>query len=448
MPDLHENPVHIPSAVEQTESYRASILRISRLAFFALFVVVTTLSVLYFQPDKAVPKEWPRVAVVILAIAFVIAALVGAVDLLTRKKKIGAVIAVFFGIVAAMLATAALGSVVDLLASLYEIDTKITSAAKVFLGIALAYLAVTTILQTQDDFRLVIPYVEFAKQIRGTKPLIIDSSALIDARIVDIASTGLIQSPVVIPRFVVLELQRLADSSDRITRTKGRRGLDMIARLQRLGIISVSIDELPVPGKNVDQMIIEFARISPGLIVTTDLALARVADIQKIGVINVHELANALKPALVPGETLTVVLVRAGEQPGQGVGYLDDGTMVVAENAAHLMGERVDLTVSSNLQTSAGRIVFAKIAANRGSSEDKTATLPPAAEASGQTDQTAPLVAAPQREPEQQPEEASANPTDTIIAPAKPSEVRQPRSPHPPNPPRSIREGTSRNPRR
>lgn len=446
MPDLQENPVHIPSAVEQTESYRSSILRISRLAFFALFVVVTTLSVLYFQPDKAVPKEWPRVAVVILAIAFVIAALVGAVDLLTRKKKIGTVIAVFFGIVAAMLATAALGSVVDLLASLYEIDTKITSASKVFLGIALAYLAVTTILQTQDDFRLVIPYVEFAKQIRGTKPLIIDSSALIDARIVDIASTGLIQSPVVIPRFVVLELQRLADSSDRITRTKGRRGLEMIARLQRLGIISVSIDELPVPGKNVDQMLIEFARISPGLIVTTDLALARVAGIQKIGVINVHELANALKPALVPGETLAVVLVRAGEQPGQGVGYLDDGTMVVAENSSQLLGERVDLTVTSNLQTSAGRIVFAKLAAPREAAEEQGAKSPAATESSNHADDSAQATPEADRTPEL--EEPAANPPDSAIAPVKAPETRQPRSPHPPNPPRSIREGTSRNPRR
>jgi len=443
MTNPHENQIELPSAVEQTESYRASLLRISRLAFFALFVVVTTLSVLYFQPDKAVPKEWPRVALVILVIAFVIVALVGSVDLLTRKKKIGAVIAVFFGIAAAMLATAAIGSVVDLLASLYEIDPRVTSASKVLLGIALAYLAVTTILQTQDDFRLVIPYVEFAKQIRGAKPLILDSSALIDARFVDMAATGLIQSPVVIPRFVILELQRLSDSSDRLTRTKGRRGLDMVTRLQRLGTISVSIDELPVPGKAVDQMLIEFARLSPGLIVTTDLGLARVAEIQSIGVINIHELANALKPALVPGEPLSVVLVRGGEQAGQGVGYLDDGTMVVADAASHLIGNRVELLVTSNLQTAAGRLIFAKLAASQPAAFEVGNSAPaltasaeenPAAEADDDATRAEPAA-----------EHASSNGHEAIAEPAEPAKTR---SPYPPNPPRSVRSGTPRNPRR
>ncbi|MBS0188508.1 MAG: PIN/TRAM domain-containing protein [Planctomycetes bacterium] len=432
MNDNRENLPSLPSAIEQTETTRLSLLRISRLAFFALFVVVTTLSVLYFRPDQAVPKEWPRVALVILAIAFLIAAIVGSVDLLTRKKKIGAVFAVFFGIAAAMLATAAIGSVVDLLASLYEIDPRITSATKVLLGIALAYLAVTTILQTQDDFRLVIPYVEFAKQIRGTKPLILDSSALIDARIVDIASTGLLQSPVVIPRFVVLELQRLSDSSDRLTRTKGRRGLDMVTRLQRLGTVSVSIDELLVPGKAVDQMLIEFARLSPGLIVTTDMGLARVAEIQNIRVINLHEIANALKPALIPGEPVSVVLVRAGEQPGQGVGYLDDGTMVVAENCGHLLGERVALVVSSNLQTAAGRLVFAKPATKELKTEqpELPATEVAADAANGET----PAVETPVA-------------PEPVASSANEGEAR-PRSPYPPNPPRSVRTGTPRNPRR
>jgi len=455
MTDPHEHSIELPSAIEQTESYRASILRISRLAFFALFVVVTTLSVLYFQPDKAVPKEWPRVALVILAIAFVIMALVGSVDLLARKKKIGAVIAVFFGIAAAMLATAAIGSVVDLLANLYELDPRITSAAKVLLGIALAYLAVTTILETQDDFRLVIPYVEFAKQIRGAKPLILDSSALIDARFVDMASTGLIQSPVVIPRFVIHELQRLSDSSDRLTRAKGRRGLDMVTRLQRLGTISVSVDELPVPGKAVDQMLIEFARLSPGLIVTTDLGLARVAEIQSIGVINIHELANALKPALVPGEPLSVMVVRGGEQAGQGVGYLDDGTMVVADGAAHLIGNRVDLQVTSNLQTAAGRLIFAKLAASQPATS-VAVTSAPVLPASVEGSSVVPSHVASHDAPDVGPgvvtdddathaEEAASNVRDAAIEPAEPAKAR---SPYPPNPPRSVRAGTPRNPRR
>lgn len=437
MNENRENLPSLPLAIEQTETTRLSLLRISRLAFFALFVVVTTLSVLYFRPDQAVPKEWPRVAIVILVIASLIAAIVGSVDLLTRKKKIGAVMAVFFGLAAAMLATVALGSVVDLLATLYEIDARITSASKVLLGIALAYLAVTTILQTQDDFRLVIPYVEFAKQIRGAKPLILDSSALIDARFVDMAATGLIQSPVVIPRFVLLELQKLADSSDRLTRTKGRRGLDMVTRLQRLGTILVTIDELPVPGKAVDQMLIEFAKLSPGLIVTTDLGLARVAEIHTIGVINIHELANALKPALVPGETLSVVLVREGEQPGQGVGYLDDGTMVVADSASEFIGNRVELQVTSNLQTAAGRLIFAKLAPEtRGQEKSPAAAVENDAEHA-----EPPLEDEPVAEPAAREEEETPGVHEPV-------ERAKPRSPYPPNPPRSVRTGSPRNPRR
>lgn len=453
--------VSLPPAAREAETLRGSLVRITRLGFFAVFVVVTTLSVLYFQPDKAVPKDWPRVAGVILAIAFVIASIVGAVDLLTRKKKIGAVIAVFFGIAAAMLATAAIGSLFDLLASLYEIDPRITSASKVLLGIGLAYLAVTTILQTQDDFRLVIPYVEFAKQIRGSKPLILDSSALIDGRIVDVAASSLVQSPILIPRFVVLELQKLADNSDKLIRTKGRRGLDMVTRLQRLGTVAVSIDELPVPGKTVDQMLIEFARLSPGLIVTTDLALARIAEIQQIGCINMHELANALKPALVPGETLSVVLVREGEQPGQAVGYLDDGTMIVAEQAAHLVGERAELVVSSSLQTAAGRLLFAKLAHRAAEvGEAMGASGPNATESDSQGDRgpggdgvmsemvEADASSADAVEPGHG-GEAHANGAATGTSQGVTGGGAKPeRSPYPPNPPRSIRSGTPRNPRR
>ncbi|MBY0112099.1 MAG: hypothetical protein K2Y21_04705 [Phycisphaerales bacterium] len=454
---LNGMDVPLPTAAQETETVRASLVRISRLAFFAIFVVVTTLSVLYFQPDKAVPKEWPRVAGVILAVAFVIAAIVGSVDLLTRKKKIGAVIAVFFGIAAAMLATAAIGSLFDLLASLYEIDPRITSASKVLLGIALAYLAVTTILQTQDDFRLVIPYVEFAKQIRGSKPLILDSSALIDGRIVDVSSSGLVQSPLVIPRFVVLELQRLADSADKLVRTKGRRGLDMVTKLQRLGTVAVSIDELPVPGKTVDQMLIEFARLSPGLIITTDLGLARIAEIQQIGVINMHELANALKPALVPGEALSVVLVRPGEQPGQAVGYLDDGTMIVAEHAAHLIGDRAELVVSSTLQTAAGRLLFAKLA-NAHRLDEARAHAPTSPTSPATTDAPASIASSIPSTTETTPELDSHlsnhddTPAESLVdasqPAAQPAAPDRPRSPFPPVPPRSIRAGSPRNPRR
>jgi uncharacterized protein YacL len=229
------------------------------------------------------------------------------------------------------------------------------------IGMTFSYLGVVTILQTQDDFRLVIPYVEFSKQIRGPKPLLLDTSSLIDARIADVAATGIIQSPIVIPRFVIAELQLLADSSDRLRRARGRRGLEVTTRLQR-SAIDLTIDETPVPGKAVDQMLVELARQMPATIITADLGLARVAQIQGVSVLNLNDVANALKPSLLPGENLVIRIIKAGEQPNQGVGYLDDGTMVVAENAAQRIGEDASLLVTSTLQTSAGRLIFAKLA--------------------------------------------------------------------------------------
>jgi uncharacterized protein YacL len=206
----------------------------------------------------------------------------------------------------------------------------------------------------------VIPYVEFAKQIRGMRPLLLDTSSLIDARVVDLARTGLIQSPVVIPRFVVAELQTLSDSGDNLKRARGRRGLEMTRKLQRDAGLDVTIDESIVPGKNVDQMLVELGREMQGMVVTADVALARVAEIHGVPVLNLNDVANALKPSLVPGEQVRVQLVKPGEQDGQAVGYLADGTMIVAEHASELIGADADLVVTSSLQTSAGRMIFAK----------------------------------------------------------------------------------------
>jgi hypothetical protein len=233
----------------------------------------------------------------------------------------------------------------------------------------------------------------------------------------------------------------------------------MVTRLQRLGTIAVSIDEAAVPGKNVDQMLIEFARLAPGLIVTTDAALARVADIQKIGSINMNELANALKPALVPGESLSVKLVRAGAQPGPAVGYLDDGTMVVAENGAPLIGQRTDLTVTSLLQTSAGRLIFGKPAESPREEpvrkKDHQRALGEASARNGAD----PSQAAPETVPTDASPSAAADGNGTVSdqSPAEPGAdlgngvkptVPPARTPFPPNPPRSVREGSPRNPRR
>jgi uncharacterized protein YacL len=308
-------------------------------------------------PFELATRWWlPLTASVVLCGLFLTA------DVITPNKKIRTIAGIIFGLVAGLIATLALGFVIDLVAASWEIaDATVVDATKVLLGISLVYLGITTVLQTQDDFRLVIPYVEFAKQIRGPRPLVLDSSALIDARIAELVETGLVQAPLLVPHFVLSELQALADSGDKLKRGKGRRGLEVVTRLQRSARADVTIDETVVPGTSVDQMLVELARQLPAMVVTGDVALARMAGFQNVPVLNLNDVANALKPSFVPGETLELDLVKPGEQDGQAVGYLEDGTMVVAEDGAIAIGERVVLTVRSSLQTSAGRMIFARL---------------------------------------------------------------------------------------
>ena len=295
------------------------------------------------------------------------------IDHLTPRRKLSTISGILFGTFAGIIATLILSGVIDLLTNTYvpklpdETEREVTRyilTAKVILGLGLCYLGITTVLQTQDDFRLVIPYIEFAKQFRGTKPLLVDTSILIDGRLHEVASAAIFQAPFIVPRFVIEELQTLSDSSDRLKRARGRRGLDMLNRMQKATDINVTVDEFPVPGADVDQMLIELAQQLPAILITTDTGLARVAAVHDIAVLNLNDLANALKPNVLPGEALDVTLIKKGEQHGQGVGYLDDGTMVVAENGGDRVGERVTLTVTSAMQTSAGRLIFGRIGAS------------------------------------------------------------------------------------
>ncbi|MCA9300720.1 MAG: hypothetical protein KDA28_16740, partial [Phycisphaerales bacterium] len=343
---------------------RALLLRVVRIAFLVLLITVTLLTILEVTPGSesgsiALAIGWP----VTLGMAVVLGVTVILVDVFTPSKKIATLSSVFLGLIIAMVATIGIGFVVDLLVNAYDVQSAgLVATVKVIIGICVAYLAITTVLQTQDDFRLVIPYVEFAKQLRGTRSVLVDSAALIDARIVEVAETGFIQSPLIIPRYVIGELQTLADLQDKMKRARGRRGLETVARLQRMGTVDIAIDERPYPTKSVDQMLVEQAREMDAIIMTSDIALSRVAAIHGVGVLNMNELANALKPSVIPGETLTVHLMREGEQPGQAVGYLEDGTMVIAEDGVDQIGHTVVLVITSAMQTSAGRLIFGKLA--------------------------------------------------------------------------------------
>ncbi len=193
----------------------------------------------------------------------------------------------------------------------------------------------------------------------------LDTSVVIDGRIADVAETRVIDQPMIIPRFVLQELQSIADSSDKLRRNRGRRGLDILNRLQKSPGIEVRIHDAEIPElagiREVDQRLVVLAKHLGGKVVTNDYNLNKIARLQGVEVINLNDLANAMKPIVLPGESLTVKLLKRGEEQGQGIGYLDDGTMVVAEQGAYHLGETLRLSVTSVLQTSAGRMIFGRI---------------------------------------------------------------------------------------
>lgn len=191
--------------------------------------------------------------------------------------------------------------------------------------------------------------------------VLVDTSAIIDGRIADIAESGFLIGTLVVPRFVLDEVQHLADSPDNLRRTRGRRGLEILGRMRKAGLVAVEVTDEDAPGvAEVDSKLVELAKRDGRPILTNDLNLNRIADLQGVRVMNVNSLANAVKPALLPGEELHVKVIQPGKDPGQGVGYLDDGTMVVVEGGARSIDTELDVTVTRVLQTVAGRMIFAQ----------------------------------------------------------------------------------------
>jgi len=190
---------------------------------------------------------------------------------------------------------------------------------------------------------------------------ILDTSAIIDGRVADVCDSGFLEGTLVVPEFVLRELQQIADSPDGLKRNRGKRGFDIIQRLQRIPKVTVLIHDADFPQvREVDRKLIELARAMDAKVVTSDYNLNKVAELSGVAVLNVNELANALKPAVLPGETMHLYVLKEGKETGQGVAYLDDGTMVVVDHGRKLIGQSVDVTVTSMLQTPAGRMIFAR----------------------------------------------------------------------------------------
>ncbi|MCJ8009755.1 PIN/TRAM domain-containing protein [Lederbergia wuyishanensis] len=203
--------------------------------------------------------------------------------------------------------------------------------------------------------------VETEKETASKRLKILDTSVIIDGRVADICQTGFLDGVIVIPQFVLEELQHIADSSDALKRNRGRRGLDILNRIQKEIDIQVEMYEIDFDDiQEVDSKLIKLAKLTDGVVVTNDYNLNKVCEFQNVQVLNINDLANAVKPVVLPGEELNVQVIKDGKEYNQGVAYLDDGTMIVVEEGRNYIGKRIDVVVTSVLQTSAGRMIFAK----------------------------------------------------------------------------------------
>ncbi len=288
------------------------------------------------------------------------------IDILTPKKSLSALAGVFFGLLVGIFISWALSPVLVMVNEIYKLGlTEMAlQAIRWIVGICVCYMVISIVMRTKDDVRFVIPYVEFAKQIKGMRPLVLDTSAIIDGRIQDLCQSKLFDAPLIVPRFVLNELQLISDSADKLKRNRGRRGLDILKRMQADPVIDIEIDDTTIPEieevKGVDQKLVVFTSEYNGRLVTTDYNLSKVAQVRSVDVLNINDLANSLKTIALPGELMKLRIIKPGEEMTQGVGYLDDGTMVVVEEARDKIGRDINITVTSSLQTSAGKMIFGK----------------------------------------------------------------------------------------
>ena len=346
------------------------LLWLLRGCFAALMLAVAVFAFNFLSADLDNTLGGAAAALAILATA-------GAIlytDARETDKQIATISSIYFGLLFGLMLGWLFGMGIEALLQTFSgalrLDEpqlqKLTILARILITLITSYISISILIQTRDDFRFIIPYVEFHKQVKGGRPLVLDTSVIIDGRIADLCDTRLVDTKIIVPRFVLQELQGIADSSDKLKRNRGRRGLDILKKLQTNPKIDLLMHDgnageiKPGEKMRVDERLVLFTKAVGGRVVTNDFNLNKIAQLQGVDVINLNEVANSLKTVALPGEYLNLKVVKVGDQLGQGVGYLEDGTMVVIEQGRNLVGQDTSIVVTSVLQTPAGRMIFGR----------------------------------------------------------------------------------------
>jgi uncharacterized protein YacL len=334
-----------------------------------LFVLIVGVICFYIRPFS-LPSNLDA-AIGVLIGAAIVAFEWRLLRVMSLKRLIGAAIGSVLGIFGAYLFALVIRSSIS--------PGPIQSFLQIMVMMVMAYIGLVVGANKGDMLNLAALGGVFGGEKSGQKSFkILDTSVIIDGRIADIAETGFLDGLIVIPQFVLRELQLVADSADSLKRNRGRRGLDILARLQKTASVQIQIVEDDFPSvREVDMKLIELAKLYEGKIITNDFNLNKVAQLQGVAVLNINELANSLKPIVLPGEIMRVFILKEGKEYNQGVAYLDDGTMVVVDNARKMIGKTIDISVTSVLQTTAGKMIFGKWDERGGGRHDKGSSSPP-----------------------------------------------------------------------